>query len=221
MFYIYKILKSLLFPPGIVILFLVWIFLEAEKRHIRLLSLILSILLYTLSTHWGYILLKPLSYSYHDFPEKCDAVVVFGAGISDESISRMLKGCEISRKLNCPVIPSGYKVESRFMKKVGMFMDCEVSMIDTSSRNTYENVLFVKKLMDKGKRNLVIVSSDYHIRRIKTLLRKSDLDVSVVGVGFEKYHDPILRWFPSYGAFYENMKYLNEIIGTLIFSLKI
>lgn len=216
MFYIYKILKSLLFPPGIVILFLLWIFLKAEKRYIKFLSLVFSILLYMLSTHLGYILLKPFVYSYHDLPEKCDAVVVFGGGISDESVSRMLKGCEISRKLNCPVIPSGYKMESRFMERVGKFMNCEILMIDTNSRNTYENVLFVKKLVNGGKRNVVIVSSDYHIRRIKTLLRKNDLDASVVGVGFEKYDDPILRWLPSYGSFYENMRYLNEIFGALL-----
>ena len=65
------------------------------------------------------------------------------------------------------------------------------------------------------KGNLVIVSSDYHIRRIKKILRREGIRADVLGVSLPKGDESFLKWLPSYGKFYENLKLLNELFGML------
>ncbi len=177
-------------------------------------------MLYVLSSDIGESALKPLVVEKSDDIKGCSYVVVFGSGVSDESIRRVIKGCEISKAYKCPLIPSGYKYEGIFMKNMAKNLGCSIPFVDTTSKNTYENVEFVKNLLNStGK--LVIVSSDYHVKRIKFLLKKEGLKAYVVGVSLPEREDPFLKFLPTYGKFYENMRYINELMGMLFFSLKI
>lgn len=177
-------------------------------------------MLYILSSYIGKGVLKPLVVSKNDKIKGCSYVVVFGSGVSDESIRRVLKGCEISKSYGCPLIPTGYKYEGIFLRDMATSLGCKVPFVDTMSKNTYENVRFVKKLSRFGD-NIVIVSSDYHTKRIGVLLKREGLKAYIIGVSLPEREDPFLKWLPTYGKFYENMRYINELAGMILFSLKI
>ncbi len=219
-FYFYKTLKSLLFPPGIYILLLMLIGIITKERFIRWVSFLGALMLYVLSSEIGESTLKHLVEEKSDNIKGCSYVVVFGSGVSDESIRRVIKGCEISKTYKCPIIPSGHKYEGIFMKDMAENLGCSVPFVDTTSKNTYENVKFVKNILNHADK-LVIVSSDYHIKRIKFLLKKEGLKAYVVGVSLPEREDPFLKFLPTYGKFYENMRYINELVGILFFILKI
>jgi len=210
-FFFYKTLKALLFPPGIFVLILIFLAFLSRKKAGFILGIASAIFLFILSSEVGTIILKPAVFERGDEVRGCSYVVVFGAGVSDEGIRRVMEGCRISRDLGCPLVVSGYKREAKFMGEVAKTLGCEVSIYDSLSKNTYENVKFLRGL--KG--NLVIVSSDYHIRRIKKILRREGIRADVLGISLPEGDESFLKWLPSYGKFYENLKLLNEIFGML------
>ncbi len=219
-FYLYKIIKSITLPPGIFVGIFFIIAFKSKKVWIRLMSLLSGVALYILSTHAGsYILAGFIHTNGGARPVSCDIITVFGAGVSYESIFRLYKGCSFGKIYGCPIAITGYKPETRFMLSFAEEISCNVKEIDSLSRNTVENINFVKNLWNSGYRNIVIISSDYHTKRIRMLLKRRGLNLSVAGVSVDGFEDPVLKWFPSYEKFYENMKYLNEIVATVVLSV--
>ncbi len=210
-FFAYKTLKAIFLPPGIFVIILLILAFLSKNRLGFFLGIFSSFFLFTLSSELGTRIMKPLILENGDKAERCSYVVVFGAGVSDESIRRVMEGCRISKNMGCALVVSGFKSEARFMGDIAKSLGCEVSIYDSLSRNTKENVKFARKLDD----HILIISSDYHIKRIKRLLSKEGLRASVIGVSLPYGEESLLKWLPSSGKLYENLKFLNELFAIL------
>jgi uncharacterized SAM-binding protein YcdF (DUF218 family) len=88
-------------------------------------------------------------------------------------------------------------------------------ILDSLARNTFENVQNFKKISKiKNFNNVIVVSSDYHLKRIEKIFKNSNLNLKFVPSNqIDWTAKTILDIVPSYASFSRNIRYLNEIIG--------
>jgi uncharacterized SAM-binding protein YcdF (DUF218 family) len=218
MFYLYKIIKGLIFPPGIFILIFLLNFLLLENKVLRILNLLSALILYIISISPTTDLMKEfLKVKVNANFQKPDVIFVLGAGLSDESVSRIVKAYELYKIYNVPIVISGYKIEAKMMKsKLLMFsIPDRMLILDSLARNTFENVQNFKKISKiKNFNNVIVVSSDYHLKRIEKIFKNSNLNLKFVPSNqIDWTAKTILDIVPSYASFSRNIRYLNEIIG--------
>jgi len=218
MFYLYKIIKGLVFPPGIFILiFLLNVFI-IRNGILRILNFLSALILYIISISPTTDLMKEfLKVKVNANFQKPDVIFVLGAGLSDESVSRIVKAYELYKIYNVPIVISGYKIEAKMMKSKLLMFSIPDSMLilDSLARNTFENVQNFKKISKiKNFNNVIVVSSDYHLKRIEKIFKGSNLNLKFVPSNqIDWTAKTILDIVPSYASFSRNIRYLNEIIG--------
>ncbi len=224
MFYFYKILRSLLLPPGLFVLIFFATALFVRRRSVRIFLIISAIVTYLMSIYPTTILLKKMIVPPQSpIPKGVDVVVVMGGGLTDESISRLVKGKEIHDITGAPVLITGYNDEARMMRRklLSIGLDSSFLIVDTSSRNTFESVRNVAGIVKRrGFSSVVVVSTDYHLRRV--MMEFSKYGIRVHPVASNPRRDRIkdaLDLFPSMSYFYKNYIYVKELIGSLVFSL--
>lgn len=222
MFYFYKLLKSLILPPGIFVILFVIAALSVRKRFLRWLFWMSAILTYLLSIYPTTIFLRRIVVPRADYSlPSIDVVVVMGGGLTDESISRLVKGKEIHDLTGAPVIITGYNEEASMMKEklLSIGLDSSYLIVDKGSRNTFESVRNVMEIIrDRGFRNVAVVSTDYHLRRVMMEFRKYGMNVIPIPSNPRKNRiKDFLDFLPSMSVFYINYTYLKEIAGIIAF----
>lgn len=177
------------------------VLINGNKRISRALIVFAVILLYVLSLgHTADFILKPLEGRYpllKNAKITVDAVVVPGGGSVDlewinaapvpneETLSRLVTGVELAKRLRVPLILCGGNGEP-FATKVNdadvmaqsaydMGMPKEQVIIENVSRNTLENSYAVRKLV-KGDR-IILATSAYYMRRAKALFTRRGFTV--------------------------------------------
>jgi uncharacterized SAM-binding protein YcdF (DUF218 family) len=218
MFYLYKIIKGLVFPPGIFILIFLLNSFIVKNKVLRILNLLSALILYIISISPTTDLIKEfLKVKVNTNFQKPDVIFVLGAGLSDESVSRIVKAYELYKIYNVPIVISGYKIEAKMMKSKLLMFSIPDSMLilDSLARNTFENVQNFKKISKiKNFKNVIVVSSDYHLKRIEKIFKNSSLNLKFVPSNqIDWTAKTILDIVPSYASFSRNIRYLNEIIG--------
>jgi uncharacterized SAM-binding protein YcdF (DUF218 family) len=218
MFYLYKIIKGLVFPPGIFILIFLLNSFIVKNKVLRILNLLSALILYIISISPTTDLMKEfLKVKVNTNFQKPDVIFVLGAGLSDESVSRIVKAYELYKIYNVPIVISGYKIEAKMMKSKLLMFSIPDSMLilDSLARNTFENVQNFKKISKiKNFKNVIVVSSDYHLKRIEKIFKNSNLNLKFVPSNqIDWTAKTILDIVPSYASFSRNIRYLNEIIG--------
>ena len=218
MFYLYKIIKGLIFPPGIFILIFLLNSFIVKNKVLRILNLLSALILYIISISPTTDLMKEfLKVKVNANFQKPDVIFVLGAGLSDESVSRIVKAYELYKIYNVPIVISGYKIEAKMMKSKLLMFSIPDSMLilDSLARNTFENVQNFKKISKiKNFKNVIVVSSDYHLKRIEKIFKNSNLNLKFVPSNqIDWTAKTILDIVPSYASFSRNIRYLNEIIG--------
>jgi uncharacterized SAM-binding protein YcdF (DUF218 family) len=218
MFYLYKIIKGLIFPPGIFILIFLLNSFIVKNKVLRILNLLSALILYIISISPTTDLMKEfLKVKVNANFQKPDVIFVPGAGLSDESVSRIVKAYELYKIYNVPIVISGYKIEAKMMKSKLLMFSIPDSMLilDSLARNTFENVQNFKKISKiKNFKNVIVVSSDYHLKRIEKIFKNSNLNLKFVPSNqIDWTAKTILDIVPSYASFSRNIRYLNEIIG--------
>jgi uncharacterized SAM-binding protein YcdF (DUF218 family) len=218
MFYLYKIIKGLVFPPGIFILIFLLNSFIVKNKVLRILNLLSALILYIISISPTTDLMKEfLKVKVNTNFQKPDVIFVLGAGLSDESVSRIVKAYELYKIYNVPIVISGYKIEAKMMKSKLLMFSIPDSMLilDSLARNTFENVQNFKKISKiKNFNNVIVVSSDYHLKRIEKIFKNSNLNLKFVPSNqIDWTAKTILDIVPSYASFSRNIRYLNEIIG--------
>ncbi len=143
----------------------------------------------------------------YSFDEKARAIAVLGGGtfacspdestggssvhgsLYPEPMKRVYYTFRIYKDLKCRIIVSGGKVsvrksyesEADIMKRVLVTLGVPESKIicEDMSRNTFENLFNIKRILDKHhiKGKLIIVSSAYHMKRIKLAAERLKLDI--------------------------------------------
>ena len=121
-----------------------------------------------------------------DPPRRADAIVVLGAGVGEtgspgkSTIERARYAAELYQEGWAPAIifSSGYIYsyqEADDMRLIAMSggVPKENILLEAKSSSTYENVLFVKRILDQKKWNsILLISAPYHMRRVSWVFRK-------------------------------------------------
>jgi uncharacterized SAM-binding protein YcdF (DUF218 family) len=130
-----------------------------------------------------------LTNAYTDTTKKSDAIVVLGAGLTQEGYpcleERVRHAADLYKQGIAPFvvftggkIPVDYEVEAKVMKQMGLIDGIpENSLIlEGDSQNTYENFLFTKALLDKNNlHSIVIITDPLHEPRAALLAQKDGI----------------------------------------------
>lgn len=136
-------------------------------------------------------LASPLKLS--DAPRRADAIVVFGAGVGEtgapgqNTIERSRYAAELYQARWAPAVifSSGYiysyqEAEDMQLIAISSGVPKEAILTERHSANTYENVRFVKQILDqRGWKSILLVSAPYHMRRASLVFRKNAPEVRV------------------------------------------
>lgn len=203
-FTIQKMIWYLAMPPAsLIILMLVGLAMVGKRRVLgRTLVLLGIILLYSLSLDpVANMLLKPLESAappLQRLPAAADAVVVPGGGSVDltwagappvpnaETLTRLIRGIEIARRLNAPLVLTGGNGEPfattlndadvMAAAAIALGMPASQVIIENRSRNTLENSHAVRKIVTGNR--IILVTSAYYMKRAVAMFRKRGFSVT-------------------------------------------
>ena len=203
LFTLQKMIWFLILPPASLIIIMIagLIILNRRNRLGRVLIISSITLLYLLSLgHVSDMLLRPLERfapPLQTLPEAVDAVVVPGGGSVDlewihadpvpnsETYTRLIKGVELAKKLDVPLVLTGGNGEPFATRLVDADVMAEAAyalgilqdqtVIENRSRNTLENSHEVRKVVDGNR--IILVTSSYYMRRAAALFTKRGFTV--------------------------------------------
>jgi uncharacterized SAM-binding protein YcdF (DUF218 family)/glycosyltransferase involved in cell wall biosynthesis len=161
-------------------------------------------------------------------PVPADAIVVFAGGVGESGQAgqgyeeRVLKAVELFQQGLAPriVFSSGYMhtvQEPRIMRALALSLGVpdDAILLETDARNTVENVVNVRAILDAhGCRSVLLVSSPYHMKRASLVYRKADPDRRVTYVPVSPSYF-FTRRNESFGAKQLNWEQLNAWLHEL------
>ncbi len=246
LFLISKTVGLLIIPPGIFVLLLltsIFLFLLNRKRAALITLTITLLSLYVLSTEFGKnLLIRPLEEMY-PYPRSvnCEEIVVLGGGIIPNSpdengkasveprvSKRLFTAFKLWKRTGKPILLSGGKVfwkgesESeamrRFLTEIGV--PKEAITEEKRSRNTLENALFSKEILErKGINQICLVTSAYHMPRSVLIFKEVGLKVTPVPSDYRAFRAPY-GWYsflPMPSNLRDSMLAMREYIGIVYF----
>jgi uncharacterized SAM-binding protein YcdF (DUF218 family) len=250
MFTVKKILTSLILPPGIfvVLALLSGLWMLRRRNKFGILNLILAALIYFLSiSPVADSLTSPLEKDWQ-IPRKIDGdvIVVLGGGIyswvqdssgwgfpTGASLSRLATAVRLHRAIDAPIIYSGGAVHAGNMTEAWVakriLMDLGVAaariIVEDQSRDTAENVRFVKKILQKGNwRQPILVTSAFHMTRALIAFQKAGMEVTPYPADFRVAAHRVYGWqnfLPSPPSLARSAQVIKEYLGILSYKLKL
>ncbi|MFN3534438.1 MAG: YdcF family protein [Desulfatiglandales bacterium] len=247
MFLLKKLVTPFLIPPGIfsVLLFLLAFFVRRHKRGFWA-SVSLGLLIWASSTEIiSHTLILPLErVALKEASDRGDVIVLLGGGLKDLALDlsgRGTPGEEAAVRLNCayrlwlktglPLIVSGGSVfegkgaEAAVLKRILIHMGVEESKIigEDKSRDTFENLRFIKEICEKkGFKDPIVVTSAFHVRRVLAISKRIGLRTAFLPCGFKTWEERRFFWheyLPSIGGLRESSVALREYLGLLFLSI--
>ncbi len=240
-----------LLPPGNIVLLLTLLglyLLWKKHKKVAYLTLATAGLLYFISTPIGAsLLISPLEGRYHPPPkgerDRCEVIAVLGGGIkleapfldlpndlNEDAFKRVVAAYKLYTERERPVAVSGYSVMDRYpeanvMKELLVYLGVKPEDVITEgkSRDTYENALFLRRLV--GNKTLCLVTSAYHMERSLYLFSLAGFDrkkIVPVPVDYKATHSP-LGWFhllPTPYWLNVSAKALKEYFGLIYYHLE-
>jgi uncharacterized SAM-binding protein YcdF (DUF218 family) len=170
------------------------------------------------------------------------AIAVLGGGSTENSpeegsrtslvksgLKRAVYGALLAKRLGLPLIYSsgivyardGVETEAEAARRfwISLGIDPAMILIEDKSRNTYENAAFVAEMA--GGRDLVLVTSAYHMKRSAFSFRRQGLGFLPAPTDYRGQRSPYVwaDFFPSIGALDKSWDALHEYIGLAYYSL--
>lgn len=205
-----KLLPMLVYPLGLALVALVAALIW--RRAARALIVVAILLLYLGSNRWvAYSLVHALEYQHVPGgpPPDAEAIVVLGGGSRsgdaprpmievNEAGDRLLYGAYLYREGKADHVlltggsiewltPDGISPEANDMGRLMDFLGVppEALWLETKSRNTYENALYSRELLDDaGVNDILLVTSAMHMPRSLALFEQQGLAVTPAPTDF-------------------------------------
>ena len=146
---------------------------------------------------------------------------------------RIMKTAEYYKKYPKKILISGgtplqnQESESSVYSKelIALGVASEDIIIEEESRNTNENALFTKKVLDeKGAKNLILITSASHMKRSVNIFKKKLNGVEIIPApcnflaSREKENN--FYYLPKYSNFFKFQTWIWETIGNLYYKIK-
>ncbi len=207
----YAIAKSLLIPPGILILMLACAFLLVRGVLGRILLFVATAVFALMCMPAvATLLMEPLEpypalAASGPFPPKARAILVLGSGrhsgapeyggdtVDGFSMERLRYGAFLQRATGLPLYVSGGILPGEEPPPVGVLMakvlkeelGVPVAGVESQSRDTWENVAFSKALLEReGISHVLLVTSAWHLPRAVDACQRAGLAVTPAPTGF-------------------------------------
>ncbi len=245
-----KILVWLIYPLSLGILLLGFGYLAGllrRKALFHVLFLLGTATLYLCSIQpVADFLLKPLERKYlpaNISTLKADAIVVLGGDLRKEIFprnnievdgNRVLKAVRLFKQKAAPIIimtgGSGdlfdpHFKEAELMKELAVELSVPGGKVlsETQSRNTRENAIYTKQILDQIKaKRIILVTSAYHLPRSVALLKKIGVDTVPVASDFyatDENYDPF-SFIPRPLALLHSSFAIKEYVGIFVYWLR-
>lgn len=222
MFLLKRIVSPFLLPPGLVILVLalgaIWL---ARRRHFSAAFVAAA----TMAVVWACsfaplsdALVRSLEKDYSIPPNpKGDVIVLLGGGVrqgaadiggygvpAEETLVRAVAAIRLHRRTGLPIIVSGgyafgdfkpteAEVVARYMSDLGIPADKVIA--ETESRDTMENALLTKRIMDtRGFKKPILVTSAVHMKRSILSFKKAGVEVVPYPANFRTWEGMVYTW---------------------------
>lgn len=168
------------------------LFKRIKRKTLKVVLLCGCLYLVIFYTSLVWFLAKPLNISGR--PEKADAIVVFGGGVGESGKAgqgyeeRVQHAVGLYKKsyANKIIFSSGsmYFFEEVFVMKslaISLGIPEKAIILEDKAKNTYENVKFIKEIIQKEKMSdILLVSSPYNMRRASLVFNKIAKDIRVI-----------------------------------------
>lgn len=145
-----------------------------------------------------------------------DVIIVLGHGQKKREVGEVLrnrlnKAFEVFQEnKDAKMILSGGRVYSKefseveimeeFLEKKGVMK--ESIILDDKSKNTFENLINSKKIAEEsGFKKIALITSDYHLKRVKMVARNIGLDI----FGFSAFSRKDIRFKKSITEFFKTI----------------
>jgi len=194
MFFLYKLIGSLIVPPGLLCIVLIIssgaAFCRPRRKTLAVFLLLCTAALWLMSTPYGsHCITGPIESKYSDetLPQTLSypLVMVLGGGLSYSyngipaapsvfALERIICGIRIAEQLRCPILITGGDVfgnnnvsEAQIMYRSAKEFGWKgKTFIETHSRTTKENMQYSAKILKKGNyKNIILVTSAFHMPR--------------------------------------------------------
>ncbi|PID86982.1 MAG: hypothetical protein CSA11_04855 [Chloroflexi bacterium] len=228
-------------------------------RWSRLVLIVAFLLLWLSSTRWvAYTITRSLEWQYlpaEPLPE-AEAIVVLGGGVNFQSSprplpevnqagDRMIYGAWLYNQgyadtvlLSGGVVPwlgpdAGVTTEAQSMAELMMMLNVpeEAFLLEEESRNTYENALYAREIMDRvGLNKILLVTSAAHMPRSVRLFEAQGFEVIPAPTDFRvteadwqflfdaKPIEQVFHWIPDAHNLYVTTVMLKEYVGMVVYA---
>jgi uncharacterized SAM-binding protein YcdF (DUF218 family) len=243
-------LKTLILPPGGIVL--IWLLgLLLSKRLLgKLLLLLAPALLYLLSTPYIAVqLMQPLEIFPALAPESAtrdsaQAIVVLGSGTYESAaeyeghdtagrllLERIRYAAWLHHRTGLPIITSGGKGNNREHSEAHIMQQileqefgAKVMALEEESSTTWENAANTKKLLDQLQiKNIILVTHAWHMPRAVISFQAAGTEPLAAPTAFagnRKLENGWKDWLPSPGAFNDSYFALHEYVGKAWYALR-
>jgi uncharacterized SAM-binding protein YcdF (DUF218 family) len=255
-----KFLPLFVYPLGIAsVIIVLSIFIQRFRRLQRILLIAAFIILWVGGNRWlAYSLMRSLEWQY--LPDKilptADAIVVLGGGTEAADYprqtvevngagDRVIFAAQLYKQGKSPhILLSGGNIaflsstshkEAEDMRDLLLLMDIpqDAIWIETQSRNTYENAVFSKHILqEKNIQRILLVTSALHMPRSVSLFEKQGVDVipapadfTVTQQGWQHLLEPnletqIINLFPNTSNLSLTTKAMKEYLGIFYYKVR-
>jgi uncharacterized SAM-binding protein YcdF (DUF218 family) len=245
----YTVIKSLLTPPGILVLVLLAAFLLARGVLARLLIFLTgSIYLLMTLPVVAILLTVPLEpdppLTEGSIPAEAQAILVLGSGsvvapelggrtVDGHSLARIRYAAHLHRLTGLPIYVTGGRL-SESEPPVGPLMaetlqselGVPVAGVELESRTSWENAALAKPMLERDRITQVLLVSDaLHLPRALEAVERAGLRATPAPTGFLHYPGwendlSLTDWLPSARAFMDSSYAIREHLGRVWYQIR-
>jgi uncharacterized SAM-binding protein YcdF (DUF218 family) len=118
----------------------------------------------------------------------------------------------------------GDETEGQVLKRYAQLMQVpnDQILVTQQAENTEQEALGAKRLLEPNQKNIILVTSAFHMRRAKQLFEQEGFVVFPYPVNFRVEGDALtlMSFLPDPRALYNTHSGLHEIMGRLYYQLK-